>query len=675
MPEQTPKTKVGEITANQELSEMENNENNSGTGPNDMVTAIENKNQPPAKSAKRGLFHLRRGSAGRQKEISRDLAEVYTDDDGVIPDLTRLESNERPLWQTIVYTLIAVLAVLLVGAAVIYLILANLNSDTFTNERITFKLEPPISIVSGQEGTYTIIIANRERVNLYDLDIELKYPDTFQLVSSSPVATGDKRNIWNISVLKIGETQKIELRGKIIAPLDSVQTVTGAMTFKPANLNAEFSQKFNLDMGVNASTIILTVSGPDKTLANQGISYTVDLRNVGTEVLNDLEVVAEYPPGFVLSSTTPAAKDGTNNVWSVAKLATSTDMATSSDQKIIIGGNYSGIVDSGNQEFKVKVNLKNQSEYILQSEQSAVTAVVKDQLSLSVIVNGSGEDQPVSFGDLLVYTINFKNTGTEDLKNVELTAKVDSQILDWATLSSDHEGKVNEGIIVWTGKELPSLLNLRPGEEGAVTFQLRVKDLAAISSLDVSKFSVESSAQAKIKNADGVNAINSKIITNSINSDLSLIAAARYYNEDNLPLGSGPITPQADETSSYNIRLSLTNNLHDIGNIEVSAILPKFVNWDDKENHNTGDFLYNSKTKKLSWRISKLPKSVKDAAIDFNVSIKPTTDDIGRVLILIPEFKLTAKDLETGSDISKTIRAVTTAFSDPIMGNLSGIVE
>ena len=186
---------------------------------------------------------------------------------------------------------------------------------------------------------------------------------------------------------------------------------------------------------------------------------------------------------------------------------------------------------------------------------------------------------------------------------------------------------------------------------------------------------MESTAQAKIKTADGENLVSSKTITNSINSDLTLVAAARYYNEDNIPLGSGPVTPKVDETSSYNIRLALTNNLHDIGNIEVTAVLPKFVNWDNKEDHNTGDFLYNSKTKKLTWRISKLPKSVKDASASFNISIKPTSDDLGRVMILIPEFKLTAKDLDTGSDISKSIKAITTAFPDPIMGNVSGIVE
>lgn len=655
----------------EELQEMEKN---IGTMQDDMAEVIENKNKPASVKGKSGLFSLKR-NGGRKQEISRDLAEVYTDEDGAIPDLTRLERNERPLWQTILYTLIAVLSVLLAGAIITYLIYANWNSETFTNERVTFKVEPPMSVVSGQEGSYNIIITNREKVNLYDLNIELKYPDVFQVVSSSPLATGEKKNTWNVSVLKVGETQTIELRGKIIAPLNSVQPLSGVMTFKPANLNAEFSQKFNLDLGVNASTIIVDVSGPDKTLANQAVIYTVGLRNVGVDALSDMEVIAEYPTGFVLASTSPTTKDGTNNVWAIAQLATSTGAATTSDKRITISGNYSGVIDSGNQEMRIKVNLKNQGEYILQSEQTAVTSVVKDQLSLGLVVNGSGEDQPVSFGDMLIYTVSFKNTGTDNLKNVELSAKLNSDILDWTTLSDDNKGKVSDGRITWTGKEVSKLLNLRPGEEGSVNFQIRVKDLAAISSLDVAKFSVESVAEAKIKTTDGDNLVSSKTITNSINSDLTLVAAARYYNEDNIPLGSGPVTPKVDETSSYNIRLALTNNLHDIGSIEVTATLPKFVNWDNKENHNTGDFLYNSKTKKLTWRISKLPKSVKDASADFNVSLKPTADDLGRVLILIPEFKLTAKDLDTGSDISKTVKAVTTAFSDPIMGNLSGIVE
>jgi hypothetical protein len=75
------------------------------------------------------------------------------------------------------------------------------------------------------------------------------------------------------------------------------------------------------------------------------------------------------------------------------------------------------------------------------------------------------------------------------------------------------------------------------------------------------------------------------------------------------------------------------------------------------------------------WTISKLPKSAQNTAVDFNVNITPTVNDIGKVLILIPQVDLTAIDLTTGASVSKSVKAITTAFSDPIMGSLSGIVQ
>jgi hypothetical protein len=53
-------------------------------------------------------FGAKLPATGRSREIQRDLADVYTDNDGQIPDLTRLDQSERPLWQTILYVLVAV---------------------------------------------------------------------------------------------------------------------------------------------------------------------------------------------------------------------------------------------------------------------------------------------------------------------------------------------------------------------------------------------------------------------------------------------------------------------------------------------------------------------------------------------------------------------------------------
>lgn len=657
-----------------EITELENNV---GTMQDDIAKIITNKNHGKLMNKKSRLFGVKTPTIGRSREIQRDLADVYTDNDGQIPDLTRLDRSERPLWQTILYSLVAIFSVLLVVSIAGFLVFSNLNKETFTNERVIFKIEPPIAVVSGQAQAYTIIISNNEKVNLYNLNIALLYPDAFQYVSGTPEATGDKNNTWDISVLKIGESKEITFTGRITADLNSIQNLSGTLTFKPENLNADFNQKASVDLGVNSSVLTMAIDSEEKVLANQNVEYVVTLKNIGEEILKDVEVTAEFPKGFVPKAATPEPKDGSNNIWTIDKIATSTPAAaTTTEKKIKISGNYSGIVDSGNQEFKVKANWKGGSRTLLMAEQSFITNVVKDQLNLSLVVNGSGEDQAVSFGDLLFYTLAYKNTGQDELKNIELKASLNSEVLDWDTLLDGNHGKKKGGAITWTGKEVPKLLSLRPGEEGEISWQIRVKDLSSLNQADVTKYNIESSIEAKVTNQDGqTDTIAGKVLTNSINSDLGLQAAARYYDEDNVALGAGPIQPKTGSASSYNIRLSLSNNLHNIGNIIVTAILPGNVNWDNKESHDTGDVAYSAKARKVTWMISKLSKTADGASADFNLSITPTENDLGRVLILLPEISLVAKDLDTGADISKTVKAITTSFNDPILGQVSGIVE
>ncbi|MEK7167809.1 MAG: hypothetical protein AAB791_02285, partial [Patescibacteria group bacterium] len=189
-----------------------------------------------------GMVAQKNGSK-LDKEMQRNLTQVYTDGDGHIPDLTKLEKNTKPVWKRVLYWLIGILAVLLVvGVSGFWFFLSWENNKSFTNESVMMRIEPPITIVSGQEATYTVKITNNEKVNLYNLNIQLFYPDNFTVISASPQPGSGQKNIWDISILKVGETQTIELKGKLLAPLNSVSALKGLMTFKPANLNADFKQ-------------------------------------------------------------------------------------------------------------------------------------------------------------------------------------------------------------------------------------------------------------------------------------------------------------------------------------------------------------------------------------------------------------------------------------------------
>ncbi len=608
----------------------------------------------------------------KRLDINKKLKEVYTDGNGKVPDMSRLDKTQRSLWKTTIYVLIAFLLILLAVTAVGFYVFGGVDNDSFTNEKITLQIEAPITLISGQETVYTVLLTNKEKVNLYNAELELFYPDNFEYVTSEPVASGEKSNKWSFNILRTGETQKIELTGKMVAALDSVQTFRGALSFKPSGFNAVYKQETIIDVAVGSSVVGLDIDGPDKSLANQDLEYTIGYSNLGEVDLNDLQVILEYPEGFVLESSEPETNDGTNNIWSINTLR-----AGASDV-IKIRGNCSAITAGGNYEFKAQVLLNKEGDYYPQDKETHVINIIRDQLSLGLIINSSAEDQAIDFGELLVYSINYKNTGQEDLENIEVVATLDSEIIDWQTMSDETNGKWQGNTITWTGREVPQLLKLGPDEEGQISWTVRAKDVSVINDPDIGKFSVDSHIEAMADQQgeiSGRSTVSSKTIVNSINSDLGLVSAVMYYNEDNVPLGLGPIEPRVGEESSYSIRLKLANNLHDIEDLLVTTTLPNNIGWANKEQHTVGDVIYNSQSNKITWSVNKLPKAIEGAELSFNVTVRPTDDDLGRVLALVSNIQLSAKDGETGAAIEKSQNALTTSFVDPILGRTTGIVQ
>ncbi|MFA6422330.1 MAG: hypothetical protein WCV92_02955 [Candidatus Buchananbacteria bacterium] len=633
--------------------------------------------------------HGRKNFFGKNKtkaSIQRELVDVYTNGDGKIPDLTKFDRVQRPTWKTVLYSLIAILVFLLAIAFAGFWFFSNLTSNTnFTNKNVSLKIESPVDITSGIDEAYSIVISNKEKVDLYDVNISLTYPDGFVIGSSSPKSMGEKKNLWKISVLKSGEVQKIDFTGKLRSAINSTQTFKVDMDFKPANVNADYKQEAYLDALISSSDISVLIGGPDKILANQPVEYSIRISNKGNQDLSNVQIVASYPQGFSFASSDVAPDGGSNNVWTISKLLAVTSStgptaksASSTEKVIKIKGSYSQVSDSGNQEFKVVASLSVNGDYMPQDEKTYMTSVVKDQLDLKIVVNGSAENQPINFNDSLAYTISLKNTGQEDIRDLTIKTNLDTQILDFGTLVDENGGARTGNTLNWGPKQISKLAKLSPGEDVSINFQIKVKDSSIITNNAVGKFSVESSAEVSGKKSTSTSAeflAKTKVIVNSISSDININAQARYYSDDNTALGSGSVNPKVGETSSYNIVWSLSNNLHDISGIEVSAVLPKNVNWDNKQSHDTGDIIYNSKTRKITWTISSLPKSAKGAEADFNVSITPNDNDLGKVLILIPQVNLAAKDVTTGMDITKSVKAITTSLDDPIMGKVSGIVE
>jgi hypothetical protein len=264
------------------------------------------------------------------------------------------------------------------------------------------------------------------------------------------------------------------------------------------------------------------------------------------------------------------------------------------------------------------------------------------------------------------------------MKDLVVMAVLDSGFIDWKSLSDSNVGKSKGNTIIWSKDQIPSLSELAGGEEGEIKFTINVKPF---SEDDLGKkFEISSYAQFSIGNAEDFkeNADNhSNMITSKINSDLNLKEELRYFSEDNEPVGTGPLPPRVGETTSFRVSWTISNNLHELGNLQIELNLPKYVVWSGKERTSIGTINYDSAANKIIWQIGRLPLTVYKADAEFSISITPQEGDRDKIIVLLPGSKVSAVDSETNANIERTTKAKTTRLEDDDIASMNndGIIK
>ncbi|MEI6597234.1 MAG: hypothetical protein WCL13_03470, partial [bacterium] len=161
----------------------------------------------------------------------------------------------------------------------------------------------------------------------------------------------------------------------------------------------------------------------------------------------------------------------------------------------------------------------------------------------------------------------------------------------------------------------------------------------------------------------------SNTIINKINSDLSLTEQVRYYNDDNIAVGSGLLPPRVGQTTSLKVYWAINNNLNELNDLKISVTLPSNVAWDNKNRASVGSLDYDSQTNQVVWQVGRLPVSVYKADAEFNIGVTPSEADRNKIMIILPGTNITAIDSETNMQINKTLKGKTTKLEDDSMAS------
>jgi hypothetical protein len=630
----------------------------------------------------------------RSEEIGKDLKKIYQNDQGKLPNMTKLELGNRNRLRNVVVLIIASLLIILTVALIGFFVFQP--TVKFSNEKIQLDIKAPFSVTSGQKINYQIKLSNLEAVSLTRAQLIISLPAGF-IYDSSNVQPQTKQDesgaiinsnvkIWTINNLGSGESKIIELNGVLLGTPDSKQVISATFSYTPSNFNSEFQKNSVFTSEINDTALNSTLEFPAQVADQEIVEFSYKLKNNSIDQpLHDLKIELNYPAEFTLQTSKIDAKDNqTPLITDEIKLKSTSpkdwsinSLLPQEEKELKFKGKFK-VTETKSLDLNLAVSLKGSGEDSYEQKNNKATVqVIKGDLLTNLIIDGANQNKAVDFGQTMNYLINLQNKSKKTLGDVKVRAVIDSPLLDWTSLKDEQKGSTEDNQILWTKDQIPALALLLPESEVNINFQINLKNYQKSSKYKNDDYQVKNFFEAqinKIDNADANVVVQSNTIINEINSDLSLDSAVKYFDSNSQTIGSGPLPPIVGQKTSYKIFWTLTNSRHELKDIIVKANLPDYVTLEDPQNLSTGN-LYLSKQNEIIWTINRLPQTINQATAEFEISITPQAKDVQKILNLFGEVTATATDAATQGNITKNVQGMTTNLDTDPLAKGKGLIQ
>lgn len=620
----------------------------------------------------------------RQEEIDDNLSEIYRDKSGKLVDVSHLYHKKDSLFVLFIKKLF-VFSIILSLAYGIYYYFSHQSTNTIS---ANISIVAPEKVISGEEFSYVINYKNNSKFDLNDLRMELKYPENFVVTSISGNGlengkAGIDKNSFNLLSLPIGTEANLTVSGRLFDKKDSVSLLAASLSYEPGSFSSEFKKEAVSSVIVDDLGFDLDFEYTNAALVDDNNQVDLIFSNVKDNFYNDFDLSFSFPENISLvNNVEPASSSATSTknlkinkvsslVWQVSGLASNTEkyhlpITYKVNKKV-----------SDSQEIVIRLSKRenNGKSYVF-AEKNIQLNVMNSNLNLTLILNGSKNDGAASFDDTLNYSLVYSNKSDTALNDIVLMAILKSDFLDWSTLNINKKGLLSDNSISWTKEQIPELSSLAPGAEGVIDFSIKIRPY---DDNDLGKsFNILSYAQFNINNRqNSLNDNKSNNIITKINSDLNLVEKVLYFDDNNTPVGFGPLPPKVNQRTSVRVYWTINNNLHELGETKVSVKLPSYISFDGNNNVSQGNLSFDPDTRMVTWMIGDLPVSTYKSQAEFNISVTPNENQRNSLLVLLPGSAASAIDLETKSALEKKVNSKTTKLEDDDIASLnnSGLVE
>lgn len=548
----------------------------------------------------------------------------------------------------------------LIGSLLIFVFVAGISSlylyfggNQISSDNLQLTIEAPRTVGGGEVLEMQVGLTNLNDVPIESVTLVVKYPE-------GTLSTGDtQRNLFEerIPIDDVAPEESISLpvRVAVFGEENGEKVITALIEYQVEGSSGMFTKEAEpVVFRITSSPLVLSVSNIQKVASGQLVDVTINAVSNGSTPINDLLITAAYPTGFEFESSDPEPLFG-QNVWRIDELLPeqSKSIKVRGYTRGLTGEsfriNFAAGPESTTQQYTVGASL---------ADSRADFTIERPFIDVAIDIDNQENNQVVLEQDSVTgVSVDITNTLDETVYDMVVEIVPGGNALDERSVRGDTGFyDSNTGTVRWEVSNNPTFAVINPGNTRTLEFSIAQGSNKTDSAFDMvvnvyARRVAETSAVEQL--------IGTALAEGKYSATVELTSQVRR-GDARFP-DQGPIPPKVGQTTTYTVVLVAEAGANNLANSVVETSLPLYVNWLDIFEAE-GSVTYNTVSKRLQWVIGDIPKGERKE-FAFQVSILPSTSQLGNDPTLINQQSIRVNDSFTGALLQDSIRPVTTELS------------
>lgn len=548
--------------------------------------------------------------------------------------------------RTFFRTFFIVSFLLFVGAVGFVYISLQQKTNVISNDHIDMTILGNSFAQGGEQFSLEVATTNRNRSELQLADIIVTYPKDASDAGEQLRAKND------IGTIAPGETKRTVVPLILYGESGSIKPISIMLEYHIAGSNALFTKQIQKEVTLSGSSLSIGVNGSTTVVSNQPYNFIISIDPTSEDLLKNMAVSVDFPPGFIFQKSDPVAFSG-NNLWSLG------DLIKGTKKEISITGTLNGI--TGDEKvFHIYIGEqdKNGAHGLGALYAQSVQTVLIDKafLDAHITYNGTVSDiYPIGSGSDVPVSISYTNNTDTVVHDAIITATISGNAFDKKSVKTDF-GVYDESknTITWNADQTQGLSDIAPGAGGNVDFNFSaLPGGTGVGGDIVVTISITGTPVDSVNNVTSLSGLDRKIFR--LGAQVSLDAVGYYTSGPLKNTGANP--PVTGSSTTYTVGWVLSNTTNSVDNGVVKGILPRGVEWSGEFSPKDEDVTYNSASREVTWRVGTLKKNPSDnirRQVFFKIKFTPTGADVGTIPTLLTQSTFTGTDSYTTASIRIT---------------------